>query len=93
VEECPLVAGNTQLRYKDALNQLERLSPGTKQQFVFGYLDKAAQLFKGEDIVDLRECSNCGQPTPGEICAYCRAKSQLRARATPDPVSFEEVAP
>jgi len=81
VEECPLVAGNTQLRYKDALNDLERRSPGTKQQFVFGYLDKAAPLFVGADPVELRACSNCGQPTTGDVCAYCRAKAQLRAKA------------
>jgi len=81
VEECPLVAGNTQLRYKDALNQLERLSPGTKQQFVFGYLEKAAPLFAASDPVVLRECNECGQPTPGDVCAYCRAKGQLRKKA------------
>jgi tRNA-5-methyluridine54 2-sulfurtransferase len=90
VEECPLVAGNTQLRYKDALNQLERLSPGTKQQFLFGYLDKAAPLFANSDPVVLRECTSCGQPTTGEICAYCRAKSQLR-RAAPKPIEVTEV--
>ena len=83
VEECPLVAGNTQLRYKDALNLLERQSPGTKQQFLFGYLDKAAPLFAGSDPVELRECNECGQPTPGEICAFCRARAQLRAKTNP----------
>ena len=83
VEECPLVAGNTQLRYKDALNLLERQSPGTKQQFVFGYLDKAAPLFAGADPVVLRECNECGQPTPGDVCAFCRARAQLRAKSKP----------
>jgi uncharacterized protein (TIGR00269 family) len=92
VEECPLVAGNTQIRYKDALNSLERVSPGTKQQFFFGYLDKAAPLFAASDPVVLRECNECGQPTPGEVCAYCRAKKQLRAKARPA-VEIEEVAP
>ena len=33
VEECPLVAGNTQLRHKDAMNAIEATSPGTKAQF------------------------------------------------------------
>ncbi len=89
VEECPLVAGNTQLRYKDALNLLERQSPGTKQQFLFGYLDKAAPLFAASDPVELRECSECGQPTPGEVCAYCRARAQLRAKVSP----VEELTP
>ncbi len=42
VEECPLVAGNTQLRYKQAMNEIERSSPGTKTQFFLGYLDRAA---------------------------------------------------
>ncbi len=82
VEECPLVAGNTALRYKDALNLLEQRSPGTKQQFLFGYLDKVAPLFATEDEVELRACDECGQSTTGEICAYCRAKRQLRAKGT-----------
>jgi len=89
VEECPLVAGNTQLRYKDALNSLERLSPGTKQQFLFGYLDKAAPLFAASDKVELHGCRECGQPTPGDVCAYCRAKGQLRAKTA---THVEEVA-
>ncbi|HJR19826.1 MAG TPA: TIGR00269 family protein [Actinomycetota bacterium] len=80
VEECPLVAGNTALRYKDALNLLEQRSPGTKQQFFFGYLDKIAPMFESHDQVELRSCSECGQPTTGEVCAYCRARAQLRAK-------------
>ena len=47
VEECPLVAGNTQLRYKEAMNRLEATSPGTKAQFFLSYLDRAAPLFAG----------------------------------------------
>jgi uncharacterized protein (TIGR00269 family) len=82
VEECPLVAGNTQLRYKDALNLLEVRSPGTKQQFLFGYLDKAAPLFHAADPVELRGCTSCGQPTTGEVCAYCKARAQLRKART-----------
>lgn len=81
VEECPLVAGNTALRYKDALNLLEQRSPGTKQQFFFQYLDKVAPLFESRNAVELRSCRECGQPTTGEVCAYCRAKKQLKERA------------
>ena len=82
VEECPLVAGNTALRYKDALNLLEQRSPGTKQQFFFGYLDKIAPMFENADEVELRACVECGQSTTGEVCAYCRAKKQLRAKGS-----------
>jgi uncharacterized protein (TIGR00269 family) len=77
VEECPLVAGNTQLKYKDAMNQLEAGSPGTKASFLFGYLDRAAQLFRTGESVDLAPCERCAQPTTGRFCAFCRARAQV----------------
>jgi uncharacterized protein (TIGR00269 family) len=77
VEECPLVAGNTQLRYKEAMNALEATSPGTKAQFFLGYLDRAAPLFAATDRATLRPCERCGQPTPGRFCAFCRARAQI----------------
>lgn len=77
VEECPLVAGNTALRYKEALNDLERRSPGTKQQFLFGFLDKAASMFEATERPPLHECRECGQPTTGAVCAFCRLRSEV----------------
>jgi uncharacterized protein (TIGR00269 family) len=77
VEECPLVAGNTQLRYKEAMNQLETTSPGTKAQFFLSYLERAAPLFAAQDDADLRPCERCGQPTTGRFCAFCRARAQI----------------
>jgi len=77
VEECPLVAGNTQLRYKDAMNAIEANSPGTKAQFFLGYLDRAMPLFKKEDTAQLVACEACGQPTTGRFCAFCRARAQI----------------
>lgn len=70
VEECPLVEGNTQLKYKGLLDALEAASPGTKHSFLFGFLDKGKAHFPA-DGVELRECSSCGSATPGESCAYC----------------------
>ncbi len=99
VEECPLVAGNTQLRYKEALNQLETTSPGTKAQFFLGYLDRAAPLFAHQDEVQLRPCERCGQPTTGRFCAFCRAQAQILGRrlgdpcgGAPEPATDREVA-
>jgi len=77
VEECPLVAGNTQLRYKNAMNTIEATSPGTKAQFLFGYLDRGIPLFAGDDDVALVPCGSCGQPTIGRFCAFCRARAQI----------------
>ena len=77
VEECPLVGGNTQLRYKDAMNAIEAYSPGTKAQFFLGYLDRGLPLFRFEDTAVLAACENCGQPTTGRFCAFCRARAQI----------------
>jgi tRNA-5-methyluridine54 2-sulfurtransferase len=77
VEECPLVAGNTQLRYKEAMNAIEAGSPGTKAQFLLGYLDRASSLFRTGHEVDLVRCERCGQPTTGRFCAFCRARAQV----------------
>jgi len=79
VEECPLVAGNTQLRYKDTLNHLEAGSPGIKAAFYLGFLDSAADRFRDEVAGegDLVACSRCGQPTTGRFCAFCRARAQV----------------
>jgi tRNA-5-methyluridine54 2-sulfurtransferase len=85
VEECPLVGGNTQLRYKDAMNQLESTSPGTKAQFLFGYLDRAAPLFETQDEVELVGCERCGQPTTGRFCAFCRAQAQILGERLGEP--------
>lgn len=79
VRECPLVAGNTQLKHKDALNHMESGSPGIKAAFYLGYLERAAERFRdlaaGEG--DLVGCERCGQPTTGRFCAFCRARAQV----------------
>ena len=40
VEECPMAVGNKHLGYKEALNAIEATSPGSKQQFYFGFLER-----------------------------------------------------
>ena len=76
VEECPLVAGNTQMKYKGLLDALEAEAPGTKHNFLFGFHEKGRAFFP-RDGVELGECEQCGSATPGRICAYCRAKNPL----------------
>jgi uncharacterized protein (TIGR00269 family) len=80
VEECPMAEGNRHLGYKEVLNALEDRSPGTKASFVFGFLDRVHERFAGDagaERADLGECSVCGSPTTGDVCAFCR----LRERA------------
>lgn len=92
VEECPLVAGNTQLRYKEAMNHLEAASPGTKAQFFLSFLERGAPLFERQDAVDLRPCERCGQPTTGRFCAFCRARAQVLGERLEAPTDREVAA-
>jgi len=86
LEECPLVEGNTQLRYKEAMNAIEARSPGTKAQFFLGYLDRGRPLFRAEDTAEIGACARCDQPTTGRFCAFCRARAQiLGERLEPPP--------
>jgi uncharacterized protein (TIGR00269 family) len=83
VEECPLVDGNTGQELKEALNLLERTSPGIKAQFLFGFLDRHADAFAepaiDENGVVLHECTTCGMPTTGDVCAFCRQRERILA--------------
>jgi uncharacterized protein (TIGR00269 family) len=84
VDECPMAAGNRHLGYKDALNQIEARSPGSKFDFYFGYLKRAAAHFRPEaeaDQADLRPCTRCGAPTPGDVCAFCKLVERAAGQA------------
>jgi tRNA-5-methyluridine54 2-sulfurtransferase len=84
VEECPMAAGNTLNRYKEWLNRLEEQSPGIKASFLFGFLERGAQHFAPGEGVELLECSFCGQPTTGEVCAFCKLQ-KLTISRRPEP--------
>jgi tRNA-5-methyluridine54 2-sulfurtransferase len=87
VEECPMAAGNRHLGYKEALNAVEATSPGTKHDFYFGFLDRAAERFRPDATAEqdgLSPCLRCGAPTTAEVCAFCR----LVERAGGQPVTL-----
>jgi uncharacterized protein (TIGR00269 family) len=93
VDECPMVAGNRHLRYKEALDRIESASPGSKHAFYFEFLDKAADRFRPEaaDAQEgLRPCATCGSPTTAEVCAFCRLVERASGA---EPVPVELVRP
>jgi uncharacterized protein (TIGR00269 family) len=90
VDECPMAAGNKHLTYKAALNTIEETSPGTKAGFYFNFIDNMAPLLAGRAVADGHElgaCSNCGAPTTGSVCAFCRLVETASAHA-PVPVEL-----
>ncbi len=73
IEECPMAAGNTINRQKQWLARLEEESPGTKARFLLGFIERGSQHFgDGQEPIGLVSCENCGQPTTGDRCAFCR---------------------
>jgi uncharacterized protein (TIGR00269 family) len=82
VEECPNAVGNKHLGYKEALNAIEEQSPGSKNAFYFGFLDRASHRFGGEaeaEREELHPCPSCGAPTTAEVCAFCKLVSRASA--------------
>ena len=87
VEECPMAEGNKHLGYKDALNQIEAQSPGSKAAFYFSFLDRVSGMFSPlaeRDRAALHPCPGCGSPTTGQLCAFCKLVERV-ARPGPPP--------
>jgi uncharacterized protein (TIGR00269 family) len=95
VEECPMAAGNKHLGYKEALNAIEAVSPGTKHDFYFGFLARASARFTPDAAAEQEQlvaCARCGSPTTGEVCAFCRLVERA-AGPTAVPVALGRPAP
>lgn len=81
-----MAEGNRHLGYKEVLNALEDRSPGSKAAFLFGFVERGHERFAGdaaEERDDLRACSVCGSPTPGDVCAFCRLREKVGAIEIP----------
>ena len=92
VEECPMAAGNRHLGYKEMLNQIEERSPGTKAAFLFGFIERGHERFVDDAVderEDLRPCSECGAPTPGDVCAFCKLRTRAAPQRSPSPIEAE----
>lgn len=72
--ECPHSEGARFLVYKEHLNQIEEMSPGTKRRFYQGYLDNIWRFQDEEEERKLKPCKICGMPTAAEdgICSFCK---------------------
>ena len=76
-EECPYSFGATSIAHKELLAELERKSPGAKQNFYLSFLRAKQNGFLDDRHQELapsmHACERCGQPTtaPG-LCAFCR---------------------
>ena len=80
VEECPMAVGNKHLAYKAALNAIESQSPGSKSAFYLNFIERMAPLLADRTqaaVGDLGACAECGAPTTGDVCAFCRLRRRV----------------
>ncbi|MFZ9040806.1 MAG: tRNA(Ile)-lysidine synthetase [Ilumatobacteraceae bacterium] len=96
IDECPMAIGNKHLAYKEALNSIERMSPGSKASFYLEFVDKMAPLLaehRARDRDRLVPCVECGstttEPDSGDEprCAFCRLRERV-VGAEPVPVDL-----
>jgi len=80
VDECPNAAGATQLVYKDMLNRLEAVSPGSKLIFVQEFLSTARPALTPEDREPPQTCAACERPSYGALCSFCRLVRETQTR-------------
>ena len=77
-EECPYAVGSKSISYKEAMNKLEEISPGTKQQYYIRFLEaKENGAFPPSAMEEKpayeNQCRRCGQPTTiTGLCSFCR---------------------
>ena len=85
-EDCPHSVGAHSILYKNALDQIEVQSPGTKHTFVSTFLDRIRPVMEqAQEDFELRDCDICGQATTGAICAFCRMWQQAHEKAAAPP--------
>lgn len=67
-EKCPLSRGATSHFFKEALDELEMKMPGTKRDFLFGYLKRHKASAETEPF---KTCKLCGEPAYSDTCSVC----------------------
>lgn len=89
-DECPFSVGAKSLLYKEMLNELEVHSPGTKLQFLKGYLKFRGQVKAEARQKDMKYCVMCGYPARADRCNFCRVMEKYGIEGN---IAFDEYRP
>ncbi|MCX7822950.1 MAG: adenine nucleotide alpha hydrolase family protein [Syntrophobacterales bacterium] len=77
-DRCPFSKGATSHIFLESLEFLESKMPGTKRDFLFGYLETKRPPTSDETPGE--RCSICGAISYRNICGVCRIKEELTKR-------------
>lgn len=78
-DKCPFSRGATSHIFLEALQLLEAKMPGTKRDFLFGYIENRVPPVSGE--IPAERCSICGALSYQNICGVCRIRKELTEKA------------
>ncbi|MDY6986084.1 MAG: TIGR00269 family protein [Candidatus Thermoplasmatota archaeon] len=87
IGECPYAKVAERNRYRDAVNILEKGSPGARHGMVKSY-DRISKLFRRGG--EIKKCRKCGEPTSREICKRCEMVNKLQDLKNSPNFSFSE---
>lgn len=77
-DRCPCSFGGMRSTIRDILNDLEKESPGIKENLVRNYLKFTPHLKKQFAKSEVKRCSNCGEPSRREVCMVCEYIKAIR---------------
>ncbi len=79
--QCPLAKESRMLRRKKLIGVIEKEIPGFKHTFYKSHLKRLLpRLEKEIKEPEIRECSQCGMPTVGKTCSYCKLTTKLKQK-------------
>jgi len=69
--ECPYSVHALRGEFRDIINNLEYLHPGTRHSIVQSYEDIKDLLLERYPPAKLKKCTRCGEPTSQQMCKTC----------------------
>jgi uncharacterized protein (TIGR00269 family) len=77
-KHCPYRPRAHRLGFLGIINELEAETPGTKHSIVSSYDQMIPALRDFYPPAKLNSCSECGEPTMGEVCKACELLDNIR---------------
>ena len=81
-QECPYARHAFRAHIREQLNETEERYAGTKFKIVNSFLAMQKLLRKGisdNEILEIKYCKNCKEPTANEMCVFCGMIEDLQA--------------
>jgi uncharacterized protein (TIGR00269 family) len=75
--ECPYAINAMRGKFRDIVDDLEYVNPGTRHSILNSYDNIKDLLLKQYPPADLGKCKLCGEPTSQDLCKACILKNKI----------------